>query len=557
MRTISLFPALLALLLLLLLPSACGGGGSGGGTSPPAPTLISVTPSTGWGPTATLVTLRGSGFDAGLTSITVGGLAATEVTAVDASTSSCRVPPTVTPGPVPVTVSTSNGDATLAGGFTFYRIPPNFVAPDVRVDSDVPGADSSGNSHLCCNGPNVHVVWQDYRNGRPDIYYRGSADAGATWHAAERRLNTDVAGSAYASSPKLCCDGSTVYAVWGDDRNVGFDIFFQRSEDGGRTWLAEDVRLDTDAPGSSHSAQPQICCDGQAVCVIWVDQRSGREDLYANRSLDGGTTWLADDVRIDTDTPGSAESTYPALCREGSNVCIVWRDLRSVAPGIYFSRSTDGGGTWLGTDLRLGGTGDLGVPSVCCEGSRVYAAWADARNGSMDVFIRRSLDGGGTWQAEARLDTDDPGDAHSSGANVGCAGTDVYVVWSDQRGTWEDIYLNRSTDGGVTWMPSDHRLDTDPVGSGRSFVPEIACDGSNVYVVWHDERDGFRDVYLNLTIDGGLSWLANDLRLDTDAAGAASSSYPKIACDGARVYVVWSDTRDGNQSDIYLGASRP
>jgi hypothetical protein len=35
--------------------------------------------------------------------------------------------------------------------------------------------------------------------------------------------------------------------------------------------------------------------------VTWRDTRNGRDDIYFNRSPDGGATWLIADVRLDTD----------------------------------------------------------------------------------------------------------------------------------------------------------------------------------------------------------------------------------------------------------------
>ena len=37
---------------------------------------------------------------------------------------------------------------------------------------------------------------------------------------------------------------------------------------------------------------------------------------------------------------------------------------------------------------------------------------------------------------------------------------------------------------------SDIRLDTDTAGAAESYLPKIAISGSNIYTVWHDERNG-------------------------------------------------------------------
>ena len=65
-------------------------------------------------------------------------------------------------------------------------------------------------------------------------------------------------------------------------------------------------------------------------------------------------TWLAQDVRLDTDAPGLTASRFPDLCIEGSNVYVVWQDgLSFGSPNIHFNRSTDFGNTWLPDDVQL------------------------------------------------------------------------------------------------------------------------------------------------------------------------------------------------------------
>lgn len=81
------------------------------------PTLASITPAEG--PTAggTPVTLAGTGF-AGATGFTVGGVAASEFVVVSA-TAITGTTPAGTEGAADVVVNSTEGSATLVGGFTY------------------------------------------------------------------------------------------------------------------------------------------------------------------------------------------------------------------------------------------------------------------------------------------------------------------------------------------------------------------------------------------------------------------------------------------------------
>ena len=437
---------------------------------------------------------------------------------------------------------------------------PTFRNPDVRLDTDVAGVATSNKPEVACSAGNVFAVWEDLRAVTSDVFFQASFDSGATWRVADKKIPHAPPGLVNCRSPRVACSGLNVYVVWQDDRNGKQDIFFNRSADGGVTWLPADVRLDTDVAGAANSFSPVIVCDQLAVYVAWTDDRNGlaARDMFFNRSLDGGLTWLAADVRLSTAVVGTGNGTEGRLACTGLTVYAVWSDARVGLRDIHANRSLDGGATWLAADVRLdtdpAGGADSRQPRIACNGASAYVVWQDTRSGLPDVRFSRTIDSGATWLAtDRRLDTDAPGSAASTNPVIACAGSDVWVAWQDTRAGNADILANRSSDGGATWLVADERLDADAAGTFASTVPEIAASGANVFVVWQDARNGANDVYMSGSADSGAHW-TKDVRLDTDAPGAAASSTPRVACVGSRVYAVWADARSGNE-DVYLNTS--
>ena len=387
------------------------------------------------------------------------------------------------------------------------------------------------------------------------------------------RLDTDPPGAGESSGSQIAASGSSVYVVWQDNRHGNNDIFFNRSTDGGSTWLAADVRLDTDPAGSSHSFALNIAATESAVYVTWMDYRNGQSDIYFNASADGGVTWLSADVRLDTDRAGAAGSLVPRIASERSSVYVTWIDERNGASDIYFNHSTDGGASWLASDVRLdtdpAGAAVSRGPEIAVSRGTVYVTWYDERNGGAgreDIYLNYSADGGVTWlSSDVRLDTDLAGAASSLFPQIAVSAFSVYVTWYDERngsgGGGGDIYFNYSADAGVTWLGSDIRLDTDIAGAAGSRTPKIAATGSSVYVAWTDERNGGflsgEDIYFNYSGNGGASWLTSDVRLDTDTPGSARSHAPQITSAGTSVHVTWHDERNGGvvANDIYYNHS--
>lgn len=447
------------------------------------------------------------------------------------------------------------------GGTPVVIFAPNFASDGVAANAT--GGSTSAEPRLCCNGLNVYAVWQDDRNGNEDIYLNVSRDGGLTWGAGDIRLDTgDAAGSARSLNPDICCDGDRVYVVWHDDRNGANDIYFNASFDGGATWQPSATRVDHGTAGSAVSEFPQVCCAGLDVYVAWLDQRlaAPRRDVFTNASTDGGATWGANDVRIDT---RDGDSDGLRICCAGQNVYAVWSDKRNGAPDIHYNSSANGGATWQASDVRLD-TGDIAGrgaslnPQICCDGLDVYVAWQDDRNdlgGNQQIFAHNSADGGVTWPVAPRRVDNGTGDADDP--VLCCERNTLFVAWRDDRDGATDIYVNVSVNRGITWRPVDARLDTgDTAGASESRGPRIGCAGSVTYVVWADRRDGAGDIYVNWSADNGSTWQAMDQRIDgATGAGAADSDGISLCSDGPRLYVAWEESRNPGQ-DVFVNANR-
>ena len=397
------------------------------------------------------------------------------------------------------------------------------------------------------------------KSGMPDVFLNRSTDAGATWMPIDLRLPAKFPGVTPCGGANVAASGSDVYVVWQDGCNGLPDIYLRASTDSGATFGPE-VRLDTDALGAGNSAPPEIVCNGKTVVVAWPDSRNGQFDVRMNRSGDGGLTWLAADVRLDTDLPaGGANSVPVRLAITGTDVYAVWSDNRAGAQDIRMNRSTDGGATWLAADVRLdtdgAGTHGSSAPVVACDVAGVVVAWEDARDGSTDIRANASSDHGATWLAsDLRLDTDALGSAPSTAPSLAMRGSTVLAVWQDLRVDAGEIRFRKSVTGGTSWVGSDVRLDNRPAGFGASTTPRIVADSPYAFVTWADTRNGPSNVYLQASTDDGTDWWPTDLRIDGAAAGIGSAVEIRPACVGRDLKIVWQDARNG-ANDVYFRRS--
>ncbi len=429
--------------------------------------------------------------------------------------------------------------------------------PDAFIGSAGHGGISD--PELAATQDHVFCVWQKHELADPyrNVFFSRSSDRGGSWLASPIQLSDAAANT---ELPQIAVSGETVHVVWNETLG-GHGIRYIRSLDAGASWLGSAVRVDAGPTGALQPREARLASSDDNVYVVWRDFRSAgglpvASDIFFARSTDGGATFSVTDTRLNSGGAGVAVRRNPRLAASGSNVFVVWEDHRNGDADIYFNRSTDFGQTWLAQDVRLNtfaGPGPAEKPQIAVSGSHVYVSWQDRRNNTCcgeDVYFNRSTDNGATWLAsDIRLDTDAPGAAQSARTRIAAEGSSVYVTWRDRRnGTFdqEDIYFNRSLDNGATWLDADVRINTAPAGSWASSRPEIAAVGSAVCVTWY-ERPGLpAEARANYSLDRGDTWLATDVTLNQgDLSSGNSWPWPQVVAAGSSFVAAWVEYRSG------------
>lgn len=388
--------------------------------------------------------------------------------------------------------------------------------PDVRLTNDPGISGTSYNNARCiaASGDTIHAVWEDNRNGQFEVYYKRSADGGVNWGAAVQLTNLPNP----SQKPCIAVSGSVVHVFWYHQQWIGnFEIYYKRSADGGQTW-GPDTQL-TNANGNSWDVSASA--SGSAVHVVWEDSRDSlflNTEIYYKRSFDGGLTWDAE-VQVSDDP---YHSGFPSVAASGSLVHVVWEDNRDGSGAIYYKRSTDEGLSW-GEEIRLSDeSGDSWMPCVAASDSGVHVVWSDWNDGLQgEIYYKRSTDEGITWEPDARL-TNSSGDALFP--SIAADGSMVHIVWYDDRLMTGEIFYQHSEDCGFCWDPVDACLTN---GVGYSTLPSIATAGSAVHVVWMDFRDGNDEIYYKCNPTGNLIVGTEEILAGT--SGQPFTVYPNPA----------------------------
>ncbi|MFY9341958.1 MAG: sialidase family protein [Planctomycetota bacterium] len=476
------------------------------------PTVTGITPGSAFATRAQKVEVTGSALQLGGTASTTlafGGLAAADLVVVDDTKLTASTPISAAPGPTIVGVSTLFGTASLpATAFTMHAFPPVLLAADARIDA---GGASSFEVARSVN--TAHGVWLEGSN----VIHRVSTDRGATWSAPQT-----LSGPEAASEPQLLVAGSEVSVAWIGDLT---SVLLRRSTDGGVTFLPVQ-RLDP-AGTITPARRPRLAQSGLRRYAAWTSgsEGAGNARIFAAVSANGGIGWNTAVAVAD----GGANQRNHELACDGQFAWVLCEDDRLPGPrGAFVARTTDGGATWLAAQ-RLDAPGTA-VSNVRLDASfgRVFAAWV--QTGAL--VLRISTDRGATWNSTI---TEIQGAQSGAVSEPRMAGSDTQVAFAYLVGGTAvkaaRLLLISSTVSTVN-------LDTT---AAVSAAPELRVAGNYQFVAWRDGEvgTGAARIQYAVSTDNGTTFPA----ATGFGNGAAAQDLPRLAVDGAHLFVGWIDLR--------------
>jgi len=327
------------------------------------------------------------------------------------------------------------------------------------------------------------------------------------------------------------------------------------------------------------------------------------------RSTDGGSSWRsslvpgypADSSAAGVASPvhgtcGAAGDPSQAFDRDGRlfYAFICFNRGKPVNGGVFVARYTDDGAAYDRTVLVKRGTPsgqflaglfqdkiNLTVDQTAGPFSgNVYTAWSQYNSFAPTnaVLFSRSTDHGLTFSRPIRVTPVSLGTASFTDLAVGPDGAVylAFLTYPSSSNPGSDVWLSKSTDGGVSFGPAAHvaRIDlfdstkfsgngSESCGDGPLACPSgltfsrffsltaVAADASGVHVVWSGRLPGGQARVFARNSPDGITWSAPAATLDAVPVG--HQWMPDIASDGGVIHIVFYDSR----RDPAYSPSRP
>ena len=423
--------------------------------------------------------------------------------------------------------------ALYAGSVAAQQLPP---APKVHIVDVTPKAGYFNEPAIALNPGEPRQLTAAWQVNASAAY---SHDGGETWKVAEGtepknyRVSGDVSLAYDASGHAILCYiafdklGTTNYWAQGATRN---GVFIRRSLDGGQTWEPDAVTVISheSTPGIPFEDKPWIVADTRGphagnLYIGWTQFTLAASDLLFSRSSDGGKTWshpikLNSVSGLPRDDNGALEGFHGVVGPDGT-LYTIWDDR----DGIMMATSHDGGATFS-KDRRIipAGPGYFGITGVSRSNGfpqiglgprgtedknsprtergnggprgkhpgNLYVAWSDYSNGDVDIFVSSSADGGKTWSAPVRVNSDpihNGKDQFFQWMAVDPQSGAVNLIFYDRRtdNVQTSVTLARSTDGGKTFQ--NYTWDPETFTAEDNFLSDylaITAFGNKVYGAW-------------------------------------------------------------------------
>lgn len=379
------------------------------------------------------------------------------------------------------------------------------------------------------NPNNLIAVYQEDRypnDGANGVLAATSFDGGRSWQVPELRYQPQFSRCAgrgeapggdfeMASDPwvNFGPDGTAYFAAAAFNKsNADSAELVSASTTGGRTWDSPIAVIRENDPDISNE-RPAVTADparAHTAYLVWDRHRSAPAAkvagaVFFSRTTDGGKSWSKARAIYET-TIGMQTSANQIVVTPNGNLVNVFNELGLDAGShhprhdrIAVIRSTDGGLTWS-TPITLANSSVAGVTDPQTGAmirvgdsftdiavdprpgtNTIYAVWGDARftrNGTQQIALARSTDGGLTWGEPIAVSTDQAAQAIVPAVAVNDQG-EVAVTYynfsadkTPSRALMTQYWITLSKDRGQTWTTAQqvtrHPFDlrTAPFNSG-------------------------------------------------------------------------------------------
>jgi hypothetical protein len=312
----------------------------------------------------------------------------------------------------------------------------------------------------------------------------------------------DIPGVTFESMAIATAPPAKVFVVYEEFQNSAYTRVVRKSTDSGSTWEV-----------AGRAPVQQLLMKQGALVInsaghLFILSEAGA--WVVQRSVDEGDSWqVIDDWQY---TPGLYSQALAIAIDDADNLYVSGHGQRADGNSTWFvRRSSDGGQTWQLVDEWRGFAGvDAGNSrwAIATPGGVFVLGAAYAGGDQYSRYLRRSTDRGSTWEtiAEFPIWSGVTGIEEQIFDLKANAAGHLYALcfqFVTDGSAPSRLYFRRSTDGGVNWETFPHL----PYDVGTDWRLEVGLNGRLIASGPLRSELGWEPGWPMLTSDdGGVSW---------------------------------------------------
>jgi hypothetical protein len=361
---------------------------------------------------------------------------------------------------------------------------------------------------------------------------------------------TNTPGFTLSRSGVLPDQSGVQHMIFDDDTPVaadGQEVFYSRSVDG-HTFSAP-VLVSTNSQISFNSF---LALDSAGnLYAVWgsfvIQDQTQR--LFFSKSTDHGNSFSAP-ISI---TPSAQVPDFAALAVDKSgNIVVTYLEFSGNVNRLFETRSVDGGTTFSSPNQVSTNSQDVeDEPSVAFDSKGgAYIGYNAFQSGLDSVFVAVAGDGS-HFNTTSMIPTQVSAFAPNSTVDR----TDqVYMTFYNRFedfifGLNREVMVSRSCDAGNSFSPPVNVSNN----SGQSIFPHITADSRGILsVAWEDDTNNDQeDIFLSRSSDGGVTW---ERAMNISANSGFSQSAVVAADNSGNLIISWTDD-SAAQQDVFLATA--
>ncbi len=320
----------------------------------------------------------------------------------------------------------------------------------------------------------IHLVWQDNRTGKYQIYYKKGKDSGEEW-SISKNISKSIEDAIH---PSIAVFKNYINIVWEDYTSKNPQIYLKHSDNYGVNWQATQKITKSE----DNEMFPAIIMNGKYAGIVWVNDSKVNYHICFKKSEDYGKKWYLKSFLTD----GEYDNFYPQILFD-NEFKIYWKGETDNGERLYFIESLGKGTSWI-PKIEITKENILSAPKAKIYKDKIYITWIGKKYNRLYLFL---LAGDKLKRFRLNLNADDfEFEKFYNMSDVLVNEDGIHLFWCDGQNGKTDIYYSFYNNKKKIWTKPFNLTK-----NNNSLFPVVSGDDNTILLFYQKREKDFFQIY--------------------------------------------------------------